>query len=376
MNLGGSFTLGRIRGIELRVHWSWLLIGGFLAWSLVTDVFRPANPSWTPAQTWAAALAVSALFFASIMIHELAHSFVAQARGMQVPSITLFVFGGVSGMSDEMRSAGDEFRIAIVGPLTSWVIALLFGALAYFLSGSGIAAAFSYLALTNLALGAFNLLPGFPLDGGRVFRAIVWQQTGSLLRATHAAARAGNVIAIGLISLGAVYTLAFGIGAGLWYVLIGLFLNNAASSSLSEMRLEQALRLVLVRDVMRHSPAMVAPAATLQELVVGRILANGERAFLVGTNPDSPIVGIITATDLSRVPRDRWASTSVERTMTPAERAITVDPQAPVLEALRRLTEHDIHELPVVEGDRVVGLLTAIDVLQQVQLRAQFSLQR
>jgi Zn-dependent protease/CBS domain-containing protein len=373
MNLGGSFTLGQIRGIELRVHWSWLLIGGFLAWSLATGFFRPANPSWTPAQTWAAGLAVSALFFASIVIHELAHSFVAQARGIQVSSITLFVFGGVSGMTDEMPSAGDEFRIAIVGPLSSWMIALLFGAVAYFLSDSGIAAAFSYLALTNLAVGAFNLLPGFPLDGGRVFRAMVWRRTGSLLRATQAAARAGNVIGIGLISLGAFYTLAFGIGAGLWYALIGLFLNNAASSSLSEMRLEQALRLVLVRDVMRHPPAMVAPAATLQELLVGRILANGERAFLVGTNPDSPIVGIISATDLSRVPRDRWVSTSVECTMTPAERAITVDPQAPVLEALRRLTEHDIHELPVVEDDRVVGLLTAVDVLQQVQLRAQFS---
>ncbi len=373
MNTGGSFTLGRIHGIEIRVHWSWLLIVGFLTWSLAADVIGPTNPHWTLEQAWLAAAGVSVLFFASILIHELAHSFVAQARGMSVPSITLFVFGGVSGMSEEMRNAGDEFRIAIVGPLTSWALALVFGAVAYAIRNTGLAQGFSYLALSNLVLGAFNLLPGFPLDGGRVFRAIVWQRTGDLVRATRAAARAGNVIAFALILLGVADTFAFGLGAGLWYILIGLFLNSAAGASLQDVRMEHLLRDVHVRDVMRQPPVLVRPATTLQQLVDDRVLATGERAFLVGVGPDTAVLGLITATDLAAVPRDRWTSTSVESAMTPAADTTTIGPQASVVEALQLLTTRGIHELPVVDGGRMIGVLTATDVLQQIELRARFA---
>ncbi len=369
MDLRGALTIGRIRGIAIQVHWSWLLILSLLTWSLSQGLFG-AGLGVTPTVRWVAGAATALAFFGSVLLHELAHSFVAQHYGMRVPSITLFVFGGVSSIGEEMRSAGQEFRVAIAGPITSWVLALLLGAGALVAPEGALGTVLWYLAFINGLVGTFNLLPGYPLDGGRVFRAIVWARTGSLERATGLAARVGVGIAY-LMILGGIASLfgGFGVG-GLWYVLIGLFLKSAAEGAYASLVVETALRDVPVSVAMQPAPAPVAAADSLQRVVDLRMLMTGERAFLI--EDAGTIVGLLSAADIARVPREEWPRTSVAAAMVPAERVQTVAPQTRLVDAMRLLQEHDIHQLPVLESGRVVGLLSRADVLRHIELRAVF----
>ncbi len=371
MDLSGALTVGRIRGIAIRVHWSWLLILGLLTYSLANGLFGQ-ELGVSPQVRWLAGAATALAFFTSVLLHELAHSFVAQYYGMRVPSITLFIFGGVSSIDEEMRSAGQEFKVAIAGPLASWLLAATFG-VAFLVLGDGVlATVVEYLAVINAAVGTFNLLPGYPLDGGRVFRAIIWARTGSLQRATGFAAKVGVGIAYLMILGGMAWVLAFGIG-GLWYVLIGLFLKSAAEGAYATLVVETALRDVPVTAAMQPAPSTVPAATSVQEVVDARLLATGERAFLV--EEDGVIVGLLTATDIARVPRAEWPSTPIRRVMVRAEQVQTVEPHTRLLAAMRLLQEHDIHQLPVLQQGHVVGILTRGDVMRHIELRAAFGAQ-
>ena len=371
MDLTSGFQIGRVRGIEIRVHWSWLLIFGLLSWSLSQGLFGELLSDWSETQQWAAGVTAALLFFLSVLLHELSHAFVAQRYGMEVPSITLFIFGGVSSLAGEMQSAGQEFRVAIAGPLMSWLLAIVFAAIWFPLRGEGISAIPGYLGWINALLGAFNLLPGFPLDGGRVLRSILWGRSKDLLQATRVASRVGVTIAYGLIAVGVISVVAFGLLGGLWYVLIGLFLKSASEGSYAAMRVESALEDVHVSTVMRGDPATVDAALSLQRLVDERLLETGTRAYLV--ERDGVLIGLITAAEVTRASRDRWSVTTVEAAMIPAERVITVAPETGVVEALRLMQQHDVHQLPVLERGRVVGLLSRGDVLRQIELRSVFA---
>lgn len=370
MDLSGGLLLGRIRGIEIRIHWSWLLIAGLLSWTLAGSVFAPPETTWAPAQRWAAASATTVLFFSSVLIHELAHAFVAQAYRMRVPSITLFIFGGVSNLAGEMRTAGQEFRIAIAGPLTSWALGVVFGALWLATRHEGVATVFAYLAAVNVALGVFNLLPGFPLDGGRVFRAIVWSRSHDQFRATRIAARVGSGLAWLLIGGGVLAVFAYGLMGGLWYVLIGLFLKSASEGAYRTMVVDRALERFTVAQVMGVAPEAVVSTDTLQHIVDERILRTGARALPV--SDDGRVIGLISTTDITRVPRERWAVTSVAEAMVPAERIVTVEPATPLPEALHLMQERDVNQLPVVRDGRLVGMITRADVLRQLEVRLRF----
>ena len=370
MDLTSGFTIGRIRGIAIRVHWSWLLIFGLLSWSLSQGLFGSMFEGGSDGKRWAAGVSTTLLFFLSVLLHELSHSFVAQSFGMRVPSITLFVFGGVSSLGSEMRTAGQEFRVAIAGPLMSWLIAALFGAAWYLTRHEGISAIFGYLAIVNALLGTFNLLPGFPLDGGRVFRSIVWARTHDLLRATRVASRVGVVIAYVMIGFGLVNIFFFGLFGGLWYVLIGLFLKSASEGSYASMLVESALKDIGVATVMQPAPPPVHALVTLQRLVDERVLSMGERAFVV--ERDGQIVGLITTSDVTKQPRGAWSSTSVEAVMVSADSLVTVAPQTGVIEAMQLMREHDVHQLPVIEHGRMVGMVARGDVMRQIELRSVF----
>lgn len=370
MDLSSGINLGRIRGIEIRVHWSWLMILVLLAWSLADTLFREDVPEWSAQQRWLAGSAFAGLFFTSVLLHELAHAIVAQWSGMKVPSITLFIFGGVSAIAGEMRNASAEFRIAIVGPLTSAVLAALFGVLWLITRGEGVGAGFGYLATSNAALAAFNLLPGFPLDGGRVLRSAVWARSGDLVSATRVAASAGNAVAMLMIGGGLVAILAFGWFAGIWYILIGLFLRSAAQGSYVATVTEQALAHLRVREVMRPPRAPVPPSMTIEALVESRVLATAERAYIVGD--EDSVIGLITTSDIARQPRERWAATLLREAMVPVERVVTVTPETPLVDALNLLREHEVHQLPVVERGHLAGMLTSDDVLRQIEVRLQF----
>ena len=370
MDLTTGFTIGRIRGIAIRVHWSWLLIFGLLSWSLSQGLFGSMFEGWPDAKRWAAGVGTTLLFFFSVLLHELSHSFVAQSYGMRVPSITLFVFGGVSSLGAEMRTAGQEFRVAIAGPLMSWLLAALLGAAWYLTRHEGVGVIFGYLALVNGLLGTFNLLPGFPLDGGRVFRSIIWARTHDLMRATRIASRVGVVIAYAMIAFGLVNIFFFGLFGGLWYVLIGLFLKSASEGSYASMLVESALKDVGVATVMQSAPPPVHALVTLQRLVDERVLSTGERVFVV--ERDGQIVGLITTTDVTKQPRSAWRDTAVEAAMVPADRIVTVGPQTGVIEAMRLMREHDVHQLPVIEDGHMVGMVTRGDVMRQIELRSVF----
>ena len=370
MPFGPSLSIVRIRGIDIRVHWSWVIIFWLITWA-VQGVFTEFVDHWSDGQRIAAGFVASGLFFVSILLHELSHALVAQRYGIRVPSITLFVFGGVAALADESKSAREEFVVAIAGPAMSFVLSGLFAVAWLLLRGEDVSVVPGYLSLINLALGVFNLLPGFPLDGGRVFRAVVWGATDSRLRATRIASRVGAWIAYLMIAFGVVQ-LAFGNFGGAWYVLIGLFLRSAASGSEQTLLVEMAMGEVVVREVMRPPPAPVSRASTLQDLVDTRVLTSGERAYLV-EGADGAVVGIITTSDVTKVPRERWPEEYVAASMVPQERVHVVEPTQPVLEALTMMREHDVHQLPVIEDGRLIGLITRGDVMRQIELRTRFA---
>jgi len=370
MDLNSGFVLGRIRGIAIRVHWSWLFIFALVSWNLQAAVLPDLVPNWSEQVRWVASIAAALGFFVSVLLHELSHAFVALHYQMRVPSITLFVFGGVSNIDGEMRTPGQEFRIAIAGPATSIALGLLLGAVWLVLPGDG-ARIVMYLAVVNVILGVFNLLPGFPLDGGRVLRAIIWASSGDLVKSTRIAAGSGTAVAWGMIALGIYTSLATRSLTGLWYVLIGLFLKTAADSAYGQLLVERALDGVLVRHVMREAPPPVAPSANLMRIVEERVIGKGERAFFVGGQEH--VLGLFTIVDLAAVPQDRLATMTAGEIMVPAEQIVTVQPGTSLIDATRAMTERDVHQLPVVEDGRMVGVLSRADVLQQLEVRQRFS---
>jgi Zn-dependent protease/predicted transcriptional regulator len=370
MNLGAGIGIGRIRGIEIRIHWSWFIILVLLTWSFADGLYRDLYEDWSDGQRWIAAIITSGLFFLSVLLHELSHAFVAQRYGMTVPSITLFVFGGVSSIAGEMRTAREEFAVAIAGPLMSWVLALVFGGLWLVTQGTGAGGVFGYLAFINGALGFFNLLPGFPLDGGRVLRSIVWGRSKSIVRATKVAASVGSIIAYLMIGIGLLSVFYFGLLGGIWYVLIGLFLKSAAEGSYQAMLADRALRDVDASAVMQPPSQPIEASMTVQQLVDERLLRAAERAYLVGS--DGHVIGLVTATDITRLPREQWARTAVTSVMVPAEQVRTVTPGTDLVEAMRLMQQYDIHQLPVLDEGRLVGMLTRGDVLRQVEVRMRF----
>lgn len=368
--LSNSFRLFTIRGIEVGVHYSWLIIFGLVTWSLSVYVFPgvPDIPPLSQVEYWVLGALTSILLFASVLIHELAHSFVALARGLKARSITLFIFGGVSNLSGDAKSASTEFLVAIVGPLTSFALAAITFGLASVVTEPRAELVLSYLFLINLTLGIFNLIPGFPLDGGRVLRAILWGTTGNVRRATEWAANVGKLVAYLMFGY-AIFTILDGrnfIG-GLWTGAIAWFLHNAASTSVQQLVFEQRLRRVKVADVIHPDDTTVSPEMTVAELVDRYILPAARRAVPVAQG--GRLVGIVTVSDIGKVPPEQRGVVTVAQVMGGKERLHTVRADSRVLDAFELLGEHDLEQVPVMDGDRFVGLLTRADVARQLQLR-------
>jgi Zn-dependent protease len=369
--LQNSLRLFTIRGIEVGIHYSWLIIFALLTWSLGGFAFRQVpGVQLTEIEYWVLGVVASLLLFVSVLIHELAHSFMAQARGLAAKSITLFIFGGVSNLGGEAKKPSTEFLVAIVGPLTSFALAVP-AALIWSVTWGvedRIALVAGYLAIINVILGLFNLIPGFPLDGGRVLRAILWTATGNVRRATEGAAAVGKVIAWGLFALGLVRILGAGdVFGGIWMAAIAWFLHNAASSSVQQVVFETRLRRVKARDITRLDDTGVWPGLSIAELIDDYLLPRNRRAMPVVDN--GRLVGIVTVSDLRQVPVADRGRATVAQVMGGREGLITVEADTPVQRAVELLTEHDFEQLPVMEDGRLVGMLTRADVMRQLQLR-------
>jgi len=367
-----GLSLFRIAGTEIRIDYSWLFIFALILVSLSAGYFPRVDPDAPASSHWLAGLAGTLMFFASILIHELAHALVARAKGIQVPAITLFLFGGVSHLEDEARTPRSEFEIAVVGPLTSFALAALcWGGLSLLPDDTPrlLVGVVDYVAFMNAALGAFNLLPGFPLDGGRVLRAAVWWRTGSLRRGTRFAADVGKGLALGLMILGGLQ-IFFGAGlvGGLWLVLIGLFLRGMAETGYQNLVMQQALEDVTVEDVAIAGVQVVSPELSIQQFIDDALLAYGYRAFPV-VDAERRVRGLISIADLKNLPAAEREVATVEQCMLPLSAAIRVEPDLPLDQALRKLAFAPGGRLLVMRGERLVGMLTKSRLTRSIEIR-------
>ena len=362
-----SISLGRIFGIEVDLDSSWFLIFGLLTWILAVSYYPAEFRNWSAVQYWLMGAVTAAMLFVSVLLHELGHSVVALRYGLPVPRITLFIFGGVSQISQEPANALSEFWIAIAGPLVSFLLAAIFGALQLvFVKMSPLLALAKYLALLNFVLGSFNLAPGFPLDGGRIFRAILWGITRNLQRATTIAAVTGQAFGYLLIFGGVWQALSGNFFNGLWIAFIGWYLESAARSQLQMQTLKSVLAGHTVSEIMRRDLETVPAVTTIQELVDHHILTAGKRCFIV--EGDGGRAGMVTVSTLKEVPRSEWSSTSVGQVMIPPEKLISIGPNAEVWAALEEMGRDGVNQLPVVQDGGIVGLVSREDVLQYLTL--------
>jgi Zn-dependent protease len=359
--MSGAATLFRVRGIPVRVHISWLVVFGLIAWSLAVGYFPHEVPNLPLVTYWANGLLAAALLFISVFLHELSHSLVAVRYGIPVSGITLHIFGGVSQMTREPDRPGVEWSMAMVGPLTSFAIA---GALALLHRFAGLpapaAAVTRYLVFMNALVGAFNLLPGYPLDGGRLLRAGLWKATGDLPWATRVAGHAGSGVAFFLMAVGILQTLAGNFLGGLWLLLIGLFLRQAAEDSSREQQVRQALGALAVRDAMTGEVISVSPDLSVGHLVEDVFWPHHVSSFpVVG---GGRVVGIVAVDQLKGVPRARWTEIRVADLMRPLGETLQAAPSDPLWRAFEKLSQNGVGRLAVLENGQLVGYLSLKDV--------------
>ena len=385
-----GFRLGRLFGININIDWSWLFIFLLITWHLST-LFGSFHPDWDTVFRWGTAVIASLLFFASVLAHELAHSLMAMAQGIPVRNITLFLFGGVSNIQREPPSPKAEFLITIVGPITSIVLGVLFILLARLTTGpmdvtlaepmqvfaelNPLSTLLFWLGPINIVLGLFNLIPGFPLDGGRILRSLLWAITDNLRQATRWASWVGQAIAwlmivSGIAMIFGVTIPFFGTGFlnGLWLAFIGWFLNSASIQSYQQVVLQDVLDDVPVTRIMRPNPPTVPPDISISSLVHDHVMTTDDHAFPVEEN--GRLLGLVTLEDVRGVPRDQWDVTLVRQVMTPANQLITISSDDCADEALNKLRERDVRQLPVLRNGELAGLLRRRDIVKWLQLQA------
>lgn len=377
-----GIRLGSLFGVEIALDWSLIIIFVLILVNLGIGVLPAWHPEWSAALVWGVAFAAAVLFFVSILAHELSHALVANRNDIPVGRITLFLFGGMAHMEREPPSARAEFKMAIIGPITSIVIGVLATLAGALLTGDvavryaddpgqlarsigPVATLLLWLGPVNVILGVFNLVPGFPLDGGRVLRSAIWAVTGNLRKATRWASTAGRLVAWLIIGLG-VLQLFGGNLAGLWLVLIGWFLNNAARASYTQLLVREAFEEIPVRQVMRAHPATVPAEVSVESLVGDYIMSTDQRAFPVLDG--GRLAGLVTLDDVRKVPRDQWTQTPVTRVMTPVEKLWTLDPDDDAFDAFHELSTRGVSQIPVVRGGQLEGLVRREDVMKWLSI--------
>jgi Zn-dependent protease len=357
-----NIPLGRILGIKIGLDYSWFLIFALLTWMLASSYFPAEFKDWPQWLYWLTGAAATIMLFVSVLLHELGHSAVALWHKVPVPSITLFLFGGVSQIGAEPPSAKAEFLIAAAGPLVSLILGIIFYLVQPLLTGIepllGLA---KYLAYVNLALALFNLIPGYPLDGGRVFRAIVWAITGNMRRSTVIAANTGRFFAFLFIFAGVWQMISGNFTGGLWIAFIGWFLDSAASAQVQQVTVQGLLAGHTVSQAMSTQCANVSADVTLQDLVAEHILGSGQHCFLVKRGDNE--VGLMTLQRIKEVPRAEWATTRVGQVMLPLDQSEGVDPNSELWTALQKLDRDGVNQLPVTRDQHVIGMLSREDVI-------------
>jgi len=366
-----QIQIARVIGIPIYLHFSWLIIFGLIVWTLSTGYFPAHYPDLPASSYWAKGLVASLLFFVSIVLHELGHAVVARRHGLRTRSITLFIFGGVAQLEKDPRDGRAEFWMAAAGPVVSLTLAGLFFACATLpFLGPSAAAVAGYLALINLILALFNLVPAFPMDGGRLLRGALWGSMGKA-RATRIASRAGTLFAFLLIFSGVFSLLRGDALGGLWYILIGWFIKDASAASYQQVRLDEALRGVTVRDAMVEAVVTVPSTGSVAEAAREQFMKTGYGGYPVKRG--EAVVGLLCLKDVLRLSAEERDATSVQGAMRPLTDAIVTAPDAPLPVAIARMAEAGTARLLVMHGDRLVGLLTMNGVIRRLKVREELA---
>ena len=372
MSQAQGIRIGRILGIPIYLDLSWILIFGLFTLSLSMQ-FTKQHPDWGSTGQWGVGTVTSLLFFGSVVFHELSHSVVAQHYKIKVISITLFLFGGLARIGREPSKAIQEFNIAIAGPLASaFLAALFYGVKLLFPEYQMVQALADQLWWTNLMLALFNLLPGFPLDGGRIFRAIVWGATGDFSRATRVAGGSGKLIAYAMILGG----IGLSIRSGweyIWLAFVGWFLLNAAQASVAQVTIRETLTGLCAADVMSHEVPTVPGNMSLEEYS-NEVLRTGRRIHVV--TMDDRLVGLMNVAALNKVPRDEWSMNSLQAVMVPRDKILWASPTEPLQRLLERLLAADVNQMPVVQHSddgaaHIIGMITRDAILRVIQTRSE-----
>jgi len=359
--------IARVIGIPIYLHFSWLIIFGLIAWTLSTGYFPAQSPDLPASSYWAKGLVASLLFFVSILLHELGHAVVALRQGLRTRSITLFVFGGVAQLEKDPKDGRTEFWMAAAGPVASLALAGLFYTLASLpFLGASAAAVAKYLALINLMLALFNLVPAFPMDGGRLLRGALWGPLGKA-RATRIASGAGTLFAFLLIFAGVFSLLRGDSLGGLWYILIGWFIKDASLSSYQQVRLDEALRGVTVRDAMVQAVATIPGSGSVAEAAREYFMRTGYGSYPVTRG--EAVVGLLCLKDILRLSAEEREATSVQGAMRPLTDELVTDPDVPLPEVLSKMAQAGTARLLVMHGERLAGLLTMNGVIRRLKVR-------
>lgn len=361
----GSWKIASVMGIPIRVHFSWLIVFGLISWGLSVAYFPQIAPDLPALSYWIKGVLAALLLFVSVALHELSHSFVARLYGMTISSITLFIFGGVAQMKSEPPHPRAEFWIAVAGPACSFLLAGLFYGLSQRAEG-GSFALLNYLARINFLIGVFNLIPGFPMDGGRVLRSLLWSRTKNLLRATRRAAAVGQLFALLFLFYG-FFSLFTGLPGGLWLMLIGWFLFSAAQASYQSTSLQHALSDVKVRNIMTQDLVTLPASTNLAEAVDRYFLRYGYGGFPVFDGPR--FLGFVTLKEVKNVPRERWDAVRVGDVAVPHDSRWEVSGDDGVMTALEMMLGADRGRIAVMEQGQMKGLITRNGIARYVQIR-------
>ncbi|KON30547.1 hypothetical protein AC482_03590 [miscellaneous Crenarchaeota group-15 archaeon DG-45] len=370
-----SLKVAEVRGIQIHLHYSWFIIFTLITWSLAVGYLPNQYPNQSNAFYWAVGVAASASLFLSVLAHEFAHSIVASRGGLDVRRITLHFFGGVAEVGAEARSPDMELRMASAGPLSSLALGLLLAA-GWLLAAAGslplgVVAALRYASYINLVLAAFNMIPAFPMDGGRVLRALLWRRWGDLLSSTRTATRVSQFFSYTLIFFGLGDIMFYSAFNGLWLLMLGIFVKRSADASMNAALIGEALEGVKVGDVMTEELHTVEPELSLQRLVDEFFLRYKHGGFPVVSQ--GRLVGMVTEHDLRQVRREQWGELTVGDIMKPSGELITVAPEDTASDALLKMSEGEVGRLPVMEGGRLVGIITRSDITKAIRIRIQFT---
>jgi len=372
--LRGGIPIGKIFGISLRLNYSWIIVFGLVTWTLAANYFPLTFPNWSTTTSLVAGIITSLLFFISLLAHELMHSVVAQAKGIKVNSITLFIFGGVAQMSEEPKRPKNELLISLAGPLTSLVIGGVCWGIWFGLRDTAqfLEAVTFWLGWINIFLAGFNLIPGFPLDGGRVLRSILWWRSGNLRKATRTASNIGRGVGF-LFIFGGIFFVFRGLWLnGLWLIFIGWFLENAAVGGYRQIALQEILQGHVASEIMTRDCPVVAPEIALEKLVNEYILGARMRCFPVVRN--DRVIGLITLDNVKAVPRDLWATKTVEEAMTSLDKMKSVGLNEDLSNVLRIMADGDINQVPVVEDGNIIGMIARDNLLSFISVRGELGM--